>query len=78
MIINLKFFKSFKKPEWATDKRFAKNADRVKNRDLIERLINKELSKKIEVIGIIFFKKQHTISNCSWRQGSFKTSSNTR
>ena len=40
------FTKLLKKPEWATDKRFAKNADRVKNRTLIEKMINKELSKK--------------------------------
>ena len=40
------FTKLLKKPEWALDKRFAKNADRVKNRNLIEKMINKELSKK--------------------------------
>ena len=40
------FTKLLKNPEWAADKRFAKNEDRVKNRTLIEKMINKELSKK--------------------------------
>ena len=40
------FSKLLKKPEWSIDKRFAKNSDRIKNRVLIERLINEELSKK--------------------------------